>query len=88
MRYHSLRFCRLLSKINHDLDLAALVLRTAAKTGNPLKCVVVTGGMVHAKQFWQEAFETHLQEKHQIEQVIYLPDGINDALYTLAKKMI
>ena len=70
------------------IDLAALVLRTAAKTGNPLKCVVVTGGMVHAKQFWQEAFETHLQEKHQIEQVIYLPDGINDALYTLAKKMI
>lgn len=70
------------------LDLADLVLRTAAKTGNPLRCVVVTGGMIHAKQFWQEAFETRLQEKHKVEQVIYLPDGINDALYTLAKKMI
>ena len=70
------------------LDLADLVLRTAAKTGNPLKCVVVTGGMVHAKQFWQEAFETSLREKHQIEQIFYLPDGIQDALYTLAKTMI
>ncbi len=70
------------------LDLADLVLRTSAKTGNPLKCVVVTGGMVHAKQFWQEAFETSLRTKHQIEQIFYLPDGIHDALYTLAKTMI
>lgn len=70
------------------LDLADLVLRTAAKTGSSLKRVVVTGGMVHTKQFWQETFEAHLRENYQIEQVIYLPDGINDALYTLAKTMI
>ncbi len=70
------------------IDLADLILRAVAKTGNPLKRVVVTGGMVHAKQFWQDAFEARLQEYHQVEQVFYLPDGINDALYMLAKTMI
>lgn len=69
-------------------DLADLVLRAAAKTGNPLKRVVVTGGMVRAKEFWQEAFESRLRENHQIEQVFYLPDGINDGLYTLAKTIL
>ena len=70
------------------LDLADLVLRTAAKTGTPLKRVVVTGGMVHAKQFWQEPFETRLRAHHLIEEIFYLPDGVNDALYTLAKTML
>lgn len=70
------------------LDLADLVLRTAAKTGKPLKRVVVTGGMVHAKQFWQETFEARLRAHHGIEEIFYLPNGMNDALYMLAKAML
>lgn len=70
------------------LDLADLVLRTGAKTGEPLKRVVVTGGMVHAKQFWQEAFEARLREHHRMEEIFYLPDGMNDALWMLAKAML
>lgn len=68
-------------------DLAELVLQAADKTGRCLSRVVVTGGFVHAKAFWQTAFENRLKEKYSIEEVFYLPDGITEAMFTLANNL-
>lgn len=68
-------------------DLAYLVLKAIDKTGEPLKRVVVTGGLVHARQFWQNSFEKRLQEKHMLEQVLYIEDGIDEAMFALAKAL-
>lgn len=68
-------------------NLADIVLSSADKIGSTIKRVVVTGGMVRSKAFWQETFEKKLKEKHKIEQVFYFADGINDAMYTIAKKL-
>lgn len=67
------------------LELAELVISAANKIDTPLKRVVVTGGLVHAKEFWQETFEGRLRENCDLEQVVYLIDGIDDAMYLLAK---
>ena len=69
-------------------DLAELVRSAIIKTGNPLLNVVVTGGMVHAKKFWQESFENRLKEFYDIQKVVYTTDGIDTAMRIIAKKEI
>lgn len=65
-------------------NLADLVLCAVNKTKEPLKRVVITGGLVFAKEFWQEAFENQLRQKYDFEQVVYLTDGVDDAMYLLS----
>ena len=70
------------------LDLAALVLATAKKTGEGLRSVVVNGGMVNAKEFWMESFEKRLESVYGTVKIHYLKDGIDEVMCDIAKNMI
>ena len=50
-------------------DLASIVCSAIAKTGNPLHNVVVTGGMVNAKEFWQDSFALRLKERYNVRKI-------------------
>ncbi len=65
-------------------DLADTVLSAAAKTGNPLINAVVTGGMVNAKEFWQDSFENRLKQAQNFNQVFYIADGIDVGMRAIA----
>ena len=65
-------------------DLADSVILAVTKTGEKLKGVVVTGGMVNAKEFWQDSFE----EKLGNIKVYYVVNGIEVATRDMAKEMI
>ena len=67
-------------------DLANIVLSAGAKTKKRLERVVVTGGMVNAKQFWSTAFEKNIKEKYKVQEVIYIADGIDVAMCEMARK--
>ena len=69
-------------------DLANLAMQTANKINNPIQRIVVTGGMVNSKQYWCESFQEKIQREHNISEVVYLPDGISDAMYTIVKNLI
>ncbi len=69
-------------------DLSGIVLSAIAKTAKRLKRVVVTGGMVNAKEFWQESFEQKLKEWYNDCTVHYIADGLNVGLFELAKNTI
>ncbi len=68
-------------------DLADTVISAMAKTGKELKRAVVTGGMVNAKEFWQEGFEKKLKSRYEDFTAIYIPDGLSVGLFEIAKKM-
>ena len=68
------------------IDLADIVIATAAKTKKPLKNVVVTGGMTRSRDIWQDIFEKRLKEFYEIENVYYIADGIAEALKYIGSK--
>ena len=68
-------------------DLADTVISAMAKTGKELKRAVVTGGMVNAKEFWQESFEKKLKSRYEDFTVIYIPDGLSVGLFEIAKNV-
>lgn len=69
-------------------DLSGIVLSAMAKTGEELKCAVVTGGMVNAKEFWQESFEKSLKSRYADFTALYIPDGLSVGLLEIAKRML
>lgn len=70
------------------LDLADIVISAIQKTGRQLNGVVVTGGMVNAKEFWQKVFEEKLKNKYGDIKVNYLANGIEEATLYMAKEII
>ena len=66
-------------------DLAQNVLSAVKKSGQGLKNLVVTGGMVRAREFWMESFEKTLKDEHSLENVYYIADGISDAMEEMIK---
>ena len=66
-------------------DLASVVLSAAQKSQQSISRIVVTGGMVNSKFFWQKAFEEKIKEKYSINEVIYIADGIDTAMRQMAK---
>ena len=70
---------------NAGEDLASIILSTSQKLPKPLSRIVVTGGMVHSKIFWQKAFEEKIKEKHELKEVVYIADGIDTAMRQMAK---
>ena len=69
-------------------DLADIVCAAIAKTGVPLTNIVVTGGMVNSKEFWQKSFENRLKQLNTFQKVFYIAEGIDIAMCTIAKKEI
>ena len=69
-------------------DLAELVLTAANKAGYGLSAVVINGGMVHAKEFWQESFKARLETEYKNTKLHYLTDGIDEVMCDMAKNMI
>lgn len=67
-------------------DLADGVLLAIKKTGKRLDGVVVTGGMVNAKEFWQNEFENKLKEINQKVKVDYITNGVEVATLQIAKE--
>ena len=67
-------------------DLADIVLSAIAKIGKNRAGVVVSGGMVHAKQFWKDHFEKRLSAHIDLKNIAYIVDGIDQALSEIAKK--
>jgi N-acetylglucosamine kinase-like BadF-type ATPase len=70
------------------IDMAKLVITAARKAQAALSCVVVNGGMVNGKEFWQESFEETLKNEYGAIKVQYLTDGIDRAMCHMAKRMI
>ena len=70
------------------LDLADIVIAAAKKGEIGLRGVVVNGGMVNAKEFWQNSFEARLFNVYGKIKIHYLTSGIDDAMCDMAKKMI
>lgn len=70
------------------VDLSKNVILAIQKTGKKLNGVVVTGGMVYAKEFWQKEFLEELNKKFQDVKVYYLANGIEVATHDLAYKML
>lgn len=68
-------------------DLADIVLSAMSKTGKELKRAVVTGGLVNAKEFWQESFEKKLKSRYENFTALYMPDGLSVGLLELAKNI-
>jgi N-acetylglucosamine kinase-like BadF-type ATPase len=68
-------------------DLSQIVLCASLKTGRELKRAVVTGGLVNAKEFWQESFERRVKSRYENFTALYLPDGLNVGLLEFAKNM-
>lgn len=67
-------------------DLADMLLAVALKTNVAPVNIVVTGGMINAKAFWQATFERKLKEKYNVQEIYYLVDGIDIAMKNMAKK--
>jgi hypothetical protein len=68
--------------------MAGMVISATKKAGQGLCRVVVTGGMVNAREFWQAEFEKTLCQVHAVEKVFYIADGISLAMQELASKII
>ena len=68
-------------------DLADVVSLAVEKTERPLNKLVVTGGMVNAKEFWAKEFEKALMAKYDLKEVIYIADGIDQAMCEIAKNI-
>ena len=66
-------------------DLALNVLSAVKKTGQSLRNLVVTGGMVRAREFWMSSFERILKDEHPLQNVYYIADGISDAMEEMIK---
>lgn len=69
-------------------DLASLLISTAKKTGQGLSCAVVNGGMVNAREFWQESFEKKLENEYGSIKIHYLINGIDEAMRRMAEEII
>ena len=69
-------------------DLADIVISAAKKGEIGLRGVVVNGGMVNAKKFWQSSFESRLFNAYGKIKIHYLTSGIDDAMCDMAKRMI
>ena len=69
-------------------DLADTVILAAKKRGGALDGVVVNGGMVNAKAFWQNSFEKKLFDVYGKLKIHYLTDGIDEAMCDMAKRII
>lgn len=69
------------------LDLAKLVITASRKAETKPRCVLVNGGMVNAKEFWQKSFEEKLKNEYGTIKAHYLTNGINEAMCHMAKRM-
>ena len=69
-------------------DLAELVITASRKAETKPCCVLVNGGMVNGKEFWQESFEEKLKNEYGTIKVHYLTNGIDEAMCHMAKRMI
>ena len=69
-------------------DLADIVLSAIAKIGENSVGVVVSGGMVNAKQFWENHFENRLSTHTDLKNISYIANGIDQALSEIAKRVI
>ena len=69
-------------------DLADIVLSAIAKIGENSVGVVVSGGMVNAKEFWKNHFENRLSSHTDLKNISYLTNGIDQALSEIAKRVI
>ena len=70
------------------MDLADIVISAAQKGAIELCGVVVNGGMVNAREFWQSGFEKRLFSIYGKIKIHYLTSGIDDAMCDMAKRMI
>ncbi len=68
-------------------DLADVVISAAVKAGVALEKVVVTGGMVNAKEFWKDSFERRLRKFYGFKGIVYLADGVDTAMLEIAKTL-
>lgn len=68
-------------------DLADIVIATARKVGGVTN-LVVTGGMVNSKEFWQEQFERRIKAKYNLKKVYYISDGVDVATKEIAKNIL
>ena len=70
-------------------SLGELVARTGAKlhTDNRLT-VAITGGLVHAARHWQNAFEKTAASLLDIENFVYVPNGLIEGTFELAKNLL
>ncbi|MBQ2707915.1 MAG: hypothetical protein IJF67_06580 [Clostridia bacterium] len=70
-------------------DLGALVgeagKRLAADA--PLS-VAVTGGLIHIRAYWQDAFEAAVRARMDAGEFFYVPDGVISGTYEIAKRLI
>lgn len=66
--------------------LAELAATAAEKIGVALDVVVVTGGIVHSKEFWERKFKQSLSQKTSLKKIRFLTDGMNDALLSIVKR--
>lgn len=80
------RSIELYDKVGYDL--AETVLAASRKARSDINCVVVNGGMVHSRQFWQESFENRLKKEYDTVVVHYLTNGIDEVLYDVAKNIL
>lgn len=64
-------------------ELAGIVLTAMKKLGEEVSSIVVTGGLVHAKEFWSNSFEEDVKKNEKIEKIYYVADGMSEALLTL-----
>ncbi len=67
--------------------LAELAVAAAEKIGVALETVVVTGGLVHAKEFWEKTFKQSLSQRTLLKELYFLTDGMNEALFSVVKSM-
>ena len=73
---------------NVGIDLADLVIACAKKAGGMLDGAVVNGGLVNAKEFWQESFEEKLKNEYKAVRIHYITDGIDEAMCHMAEEII
>ena len=69
-------------------DLADIVLSAISKIGENSVGVVVSGGMVNAKQFWKNHFENRLSTHTDLKNISYIANGVDQALSEIAKRVI
>lgn len=69
-------------------ELAEVVIRTYRKIDLQKPAdIIVSGGLVKAKKFWQGAFEGSLKEEISVSSIRYEPDGLMKAVIKIAEKL-
>ncbi|MBO5454280.1 MAG: hypothetical protein J6A69_10035 [Clostridia bacterium] len=67
--------------------LAELVICTANKLSGEIPNVVVTGGLIHSREFWKEYFEKAVLDAIPNVKIYYVPDGLLKGTFKIAKDL-